>query len=366
MSANFDALATVTIDIRNPVVSDISFDSLLIIGPPPANANENSQPSAYGEYATIDEVGAYWAAADPVYKAAQIAFAQSPRPEKIYIAPITIAANGSDAESRLAPVLEHNSWYVLCTAGVPSGAYSSIASVIESTERMFVYTDISTTATKDDGARMVAGEFVRTAGIYGNTTGETALSADDVNNYINVAFVAKWLNYSSGSETAAFKELNGLTPSTLKSSEMSNLEKKCLNYFIEVGNRKVSMNGMTTSGEWMDIVRFRDWLKNDMQLRVCKLFLNNPKVPYTDSGIAMVQNQMLASLKAGQDAGGIAEDEFDENDQLIPGYTTSVPRASSISAAQKASRKLVDCKFTARLAGAIHHATIKGNLVYEM
>lgn len=90
------------------------------------------------------------------------------------------------------------------------------------------------------------------------------------------------------------------------------------------------------------------------------------KPGYTDGGIALVQNQMIASLKAGQDVGGIAESEFDEDGNEIPGFWTSVPTAASLSASEKASRKLTKCKFKARLAGAIHFAEIKGSLTYTL
>ena len=103
-----------------------------------------------------------------------------------------------------------------------------------------------------------------------------------------------------------------------------------------------------------------------MQLRVVNLFVTRPKVPYTDSGIALVQNQMIASLKAGQDAGGIAETEFDADGNEIPGFVTSVPLSASLSASEKASRRLTKCKFKARLAGAIHFAELKGSLTYEL
>ena len=139
-----------------------------------------------------------------------------------------------------------------------------------------------------------------------------------------------------------------------------------LNYFITVGNKNISMNGKVIGDEWADVIRFRDWLKNDMQVRVVNLFITRPKVPFTDSGIGLVQNQMLASLKAGQDVGGIAEEEFDEDGNSIPGYTTSVPLAASLTASQRASRKLINCKFKARLAGAIHVAELTGSLVYEL
>lgn len=183
---------------------------------------------------------------------------------------------------------------------------------------------------------------------------------------MNVAWVAKWLNYESGSETSAFKTLASVYPSELTTTEMKALEGNNMNFFVTVGNKNITMNGKTRGGEWADIIRFRDWLKNDMQVSVVNLFVSRPKVPYTDSGIALVQNQMIASLKRGQNAGGVAEDEFDEDGNTIPGFVTSVPLAASIPTSEKASRKLRKCKFKARLAGAIHFAEITGSLTYAL
>ena len=70
--------------------------------------------------------------------------------------------------------------------------------------------------------------------------------------------------------------------------------------------------------------------------------------------------------EGGQGVGGIAEDEFDEDGNTIPGYQTSVPLAATISASDKASRRLTNCKFKARLAGAIHFAELTGSLTYEL
>ena len=102
-----------------------------------------------------------------------------------------------------------------------------------------------------------------------------------------------------------------------------------------------------------------------MQVRIANLFFRSPKILYTDSGIALVHNQMIASLKEGVRRNGISSDEFDENGECIPGYKTSVPSSASLTASQRASRKLTGCKFSARLAGAIHAVEIKGGLVYD-
>lgn len=260
-------------------------------------------------------------------------------------------------------------WYVLCTAGIDPAKYEDIAAFIETQEKMFCYTEMDFFGAGEDDSNQptVGNVYYRTMGIYGRVkTSQADEDVPEANPYMNVAWVAKWLNYESGSETAAFKTLASVYPSELTTTEMKAIAGANMNYFITVGNKNISMNGMTMAGEWADVIRFRDWLKNDMQVAVVNLFITRPKVPYTDSGIALVQNQMIASLRRGQNAGGIAEDEFDEDGNTIPGYTTSVPLSSSLTASEKASRKLHNCKFKARLAGAIHFAEITGSLTYEL
>ena len=269
----------------------------------------------------------------------------------------------------IARALETSGWYVLCTAGVDPELYEDIAAYIETQEKMFCYTEMGFFGAGEDGANepSIGNVYFRSMGIYGReSTKQADEDVPEANWYMNVAWVAKWLYYDTGSETAAFKALASVYPSNLSSTEMKALADASLNYFITVGNKNISMNGKVAAGEWADIIRFRDWLKNDMQVRVVNLFVTRPKVPYTDSGIGLVQNQMIASLKSGQDRGGIAEEEFDEDGNSIPGYTTSVPLASSLTASEKASRKLTKCKFKARLAGAIHFAELDGSLTYEL
>lgn len=258
-------------------------------------------------------------------------------------------------------------WYVACTAGVPDSEYESVAAYIESQEKMFAYTETKFFDNGvDEPVPTVGNVYFRTLAVYGKEySDQPEEEIPPANRYINVAFVVKWLNYTSGSETAAFKKLTSVYPSGLTRTEMRQLETACENYFIVVGNRNITMNGITVGGEWADVIRFRDWQKNDMQVGVVNLFITNPKVPYTDSGIALIQNQMIASLNRGVAAGGIAEVEFDEDGNEIPSFVTSVPLAASLTQSEKASRKLRKCSFKARLAGAIHFTEIKGTLTYE-
>lgn len=378
MSKNYDMIATVDIDLVSPIVDDASFGNLLIIGPLPATAPATA-PAQYGAYASLKEVtDAGWktdgAAPDPVGLAAQVAFSQNPKPSKIFIAPMQTSGSGESATTETANttlqrVIEEPGWYVCCPAGVPNAQLADMVATIEASEKMLCYTELGFFGAGTGGANQatVGASYYRTLGIYGRESVDQAdANVPAANKYINVAFTAKWLNYEPGSETTAFKQLAAVNPSALTATQMNALADAGLNYFITVGNRNLTMNGKVMAGEWADVIRFRDWLKNDMQVRVVNLFAVNPKIPYTDSGIALVQNQMAASLKSGQDVGGIAEGEFDENGDVIPGYVTSVPLAANLTASERASRILRKCKFKARLAGAIHFTEIKGSLTYEL
>ena len=183
------------------------------------------------------------------------------------------------------------------------------------------------------------------------------------NMYTHVAMLAAAFVHTPGSETWAYKTLAGIEAEPYTATEMTALDAAGLNYYITCAGKNITLTGKTVSGEWIDVIRFRDWLKNDMQKRIYNLLVTNPKVPFTSGGITLIQNQMLASLIQGQRQGGISPTEYDEDGNEIPGFTTSVPKMTSISDAEKAARTLKGCKFTAKLAGAIHLIEVSGTLV---
>lgn len=386
MINTLNLIATVDINIETPIIYDVSFGNLLIVGPMPSDTTKT--PENFGAYSSLSQVlDAGWSvdAEDPVAMAAQVAFSQSPIPNVIYIVPMKTSADssvvgvgqadsmvvgggasgGETAVEAVTRALEYTSWYVLCPAGVPDEQMPALANLIEANERMMVYSEWKYFTNGEHA--LVDSIYDRTVAIF-SAESATQLAEDvpENNKYMNVAFAAKWLFYEPGSETTAFKMLNAVYPADMSLTNVNKLVAKNINYFLKMGNRNVTMLGKTLSGEWADLIRFRDWLKNDMQQRVVNLFIMNPKIPYTDAGIALVQNQMIASLQLGQAMGGIANDEFDEFGNRIPGYATSVPLASSLSPAERNSRRLNRCRFSARLQGAIHFAEIKGSLTYRI
>ena len=358
--SNLDRIVNITIELQTVVSSGASFDNILIVGPAPKTPLEEVTIPDVGVYTSLSAVNEMgWVSegdsADPVGIAARIAFSQSVKPQKIYIA-VQKTTEGSTLEAPTATLSRaesENGWYVALAAGIPEEDLEDMAEWTEAREKMFGY------AYADPADNPVTNTYYRTFGIcYGDDAG----SGDP---YKHVAMAVRFLSYDAGSETWVNKSLASVSVSKFTDTEIDTIDKDPASYYIQVGDTGLVQGGKVRAGEWIDVIRFRDWLKNDMQLRILNLLVKRPKVPYTDKGIGLVRNQMIASLKEGTRRGGIAEDQYNSDDELIPGFTTSVPLAADLSDTQRKSYILEDCTFSAILAGAIHVVNVNGSLVYS-
>lgn len=359
--SNLDRIVNISIELQSVVSSGASFDHILIVGPAPKTPLEEVTIPDVGVYTTlaaVNEMG--WVSegdsADPVGIAARIAFSQSPKPSRIYIAVQKTTSPGPDLEEptvTLSRAEAENGWYVILPAGIAEEKFEDMAEWTEAREKMFGY------AYADPDDNPVTNIYYRSFGIcYGDDTG----SGDP---YKHVAMAVRFLSYDAGSETWVNKSLASVSASKFTDTELNTIEKDPASYYTQFGNTGLVQGGKVRAGEWIDVIRFRDWLKNDMQTRVVNLLVKNSKIPYTDKGIGLVRNQVIASLKEGTRRGGIAEDQYNSDGDLIPGFTTSVPLAADLTDEQKKSRVLTNVNFSALLAGAIHVVEVTGSLVYS-
>lgn len=213
-------------------------------------------------------------------------------------------------------------------------------------------------STTDLLARMNAKNYFRSFGIYTAATLE--------GEYPEIALMSRKFREQPGSETWANATLGGVSDSNLEEAQAQAIFAKNGNTFEPFRNLALSQNGKVAGGEWIDVIRFRDWLLEQIKVNGFGAFVNN-RIGYTDEGIAILHNRLLQSLNKGVDVKGIAPKEVDPvTGRLIPSYTTAYPAAASISAQTKATRVLSGLKFTARLTGAIHAVEINGTLAYEL
>lgn len=211
-------------------------------------------------------------------------------------------------------------------------------------------------AETDTGSLLKAKNYFRTYWFYDKYAEEE---------FVDAAIMARCFAVLPGGETWANKQLAGVTTNGLRENEYNVITKKNGNTFEPFRNISITQNGKVAAGEWIDVIRFRDWLVETIKTEEFSMLINRDKLPYTDRGIAMVESVLNSVLALGQRRGGIAPTEYDEYGNKNAGYVIEVPLAANISANVKAQRVLRDVKFTARLAGAIHAVEITGSLTYE-
>lgn len=341
-----DKLVKVNISISTAVADAESFDKILLVGPAPSVA-PTTAPADVGVYASLMDIeAAGFKSTDPIYKAASIAFANGAT--ELYVA---IQKEAEQVDATLNRANEMTGWYGFAVCEDNVATFKSAATWADANNKLFGFTIEGTTNT-------VGSSFNYAFGF------ASKVMDDHPNNaYTHIALMCNAMRNVAGSETWAYKSLAGIEPENFTTTEIEAIKTAGLNCYVKCAGKSITLDGKTVTGEWIDVIRFRDWLLNDMQKRIYNALIVNKKVPYTSAGITLIENQMLASLKQGQANGGIAETEYDEDGNAIPGFTTSVPKATSVSEADKAARILKNCKFTARLAGAVHLVEVNGTLI---
>lgn len=386
-----DDIVKCDIDISSPGSSDATFDSILLIVAPPAKAGKKTM-SKVTPISKADELLDYgYTVDDEAYIAATVAFSQSPSPDELYICvrqmvseTVTVddteeetegeeVTEGDVEESTGTTLVYENLKLTLVRAmqecsfyGIHISEFRSaedIASVIEWTEANeklfgFEYIEYDKYPVKNPN-------YLRSFSIFsGLAAGYGINEQPAVNRYAALAWMAKCFGYDPGTETWNLKPLKTILPSVLDTAMKKELASKNINTFLRYAGDNVAIGGYTLGGEWIDVIRFRDWLKNEMQINVFNVLKTNKKVPFTTQGNALIEGAMKETLMRGQDIGGISLTEYDAEDNAVPGFTVTVPAISSYTEAERKARKLTGCKYTARLAGAIHLVEISGNLTF--
>lgn len=275
-------------------------------------------------------------------KAAGVSFSASVGAK---LALVHTTANVGIESDILNAVEEDFDWYCLLTTAIDDVTIKGAAKTIEGLRKMYIVrqadADIRQSGSSDIASFLKNKNYFRTAIFY---TGTVADFGDG-------AFAGALLTFDPGSETWVFKTLAGVTVDNWKSAEQVYLAGKNANYYVKLAGVSITQVGKTAGGEFIDVIRFVDWLQARMQERIFSRLVNTPKVPYTDGGVAIIEADVRAQLEEGIRAGGLSND---------PAYEVSVPKVSTVDPVSRAARLLPDVSFNATLAGAIHAVEISG------
>ena len=253
-----------------------------------------------------------------------------------------------------AIVVENDDWYALLTLFNSSACVLAAAAWSESKLKIYAAqvtdSEIATVAESiatDIADALKTAAYFRTLAMYHPENGQ----------FVDAAFLGRLLPYQPGSETWRGKTLAGISamgftpPYKMTETWRTNIKAKRCNYYYVFANRNITAEGVVASGEWIDTIRGRDWLQVRLQEDVALAVLNSAKVPYTDPGIAKLDNAIRGRLQIAVEVGFLA-----------PGFTVVVPTAASQAPADRAARILRGYSFNAQIAGAIHLFNITGGL----
>lgn len=298
-----------------------------------------------------------------VLNALRAVFSQTPRPQMCKVGCLDSGVSAETLGAELTAIQnEDPNWYGFALTERDPLLQMAAAEWSETQTKIFFTStadaDVIDPAKTDDVLSKLAGKsFLRTAVI---------VDKNAADQYLEMAWMGRCFTIAPGGETWALKQLAGVQASDWTATEQQTIVKKGGNTFERFAPQiYLTTPGKAVSGEWIDVVRFRDWLADYIQTSLSTLMINRTKVPYTDGGIALIVNNLTSCLSEGQRVGGIAPDEVDADGNNVKGFVVTYPRSIDVSFQDKADRVL-NLSFSARLAGAIHLTNINGNLSYEL
>lgn len=264
----------------------------------------------------------------------------------------TTADTGGDGVSGDldAILLENDAWYAVVSPYRSAAIVDKIGDWIEANARLFCFasadsaiaTHVLSGATDVFAARQTEGH-ARTFGLFHH----------DPMQFADAAWLGKCLPLDPGSETWAYKTLSGVDAVSMTGTEIANVLAKSGNTYTLIAGVNVTRNGIVFANEFVDVIRFRDWLVARMSEGIFGKLAASSKIPFDDDGIAVVESVIRQWLTEGVRVKGLAAD---------PAPVVEVPKAADVPAEDRAARLLSGVTFSARLAGAIHTADINGSV----
>ena len=257
------------------------------------------------------------------------------------VAPTETYVDALDAVSE-----DNDSWYALISDSQDKAVQEALSDAINAQRKLYGISSSDavapTTTETDIGAILNAKSAGRTFGVYLPT------AASD---YPEAAWIGSQLAYTPGSNDWDFKRASGVTVSKLNSTATTNLKEKNWNYYIPKGDVNIFMNGDLFDGTPIDQLVVEDWLYARLQEGIYFRLINSLKVPMTNAGLAIIENEIRAVLSQAEANGAIDR-----------GWTVTTPDILSIPANLRAQRVAGVFVFRARLAGSIRRIEINGFL----
>lgn len=237
---------------------------------------------------------------------------------------------------------ENDTWYALTLDSHDPAVVEDISDAIQAREKIFGTSSADpaapTTATTDIGYILDAKNNNRTFGVY--------LPTADTE-YPEAAWIGSQLAVTPGANDWDFKRANGVTRSVLSSTQKTNLNNKNWNFYTRKAGVDIFQNGDMFGGAYIDVTIGKDWLKARIQEGVFFRLINTLKIPFTDAGFLMIENELRAVMTLAQN-----------NGLVDAGWRIETPPVLSVPETLRAQRAAGVFVIRARLQGSVRSVDI--------
>lgn len=247
-----------------------------------------------------------------------------------------------------AIALAQPGWYALLTTYNSKALVQAAAAWVESNARLYAAevneTDaiLTSVGNADTIDALHTSAYARTFGCY-HPSPVSMFAA---------AWLGRVLPLDPGSDDWKWKRLAGPAAVTMTDTHRTNLRARKANTYDQVAGINITWEGTVADGEFIDVIRSRDWVADDMPKAVFEVFVNNEKVPFDNDGIQMIVAAIDGSMRRAERRGIAA-----------PGTRElTYPKSEDVSSVDKFNRVLEGIKWKFELAGSIHEVDMTGNM----
>jgi hypothetical protein len=238
---------------------------------------------------------------------------------------------------------ENDTWYLLLSETQVAAEQEALSDAIQARDKIYGISSADvvapTTGTTDIGAILNAKSAARTFGVYLPTA---------ATEFPEAAWAGSQLAVTPGSNDWDFKRAVGVTVSKLSSTQITNLKNKSWNYYHAKGGVNIFQNGDMFDKKPIDIQVGKDWLKARLQEGIYFRLINSLKIPFTDAGFVIIENEIRSVLSLAE-----------SNGLLDRGWTVQVPPVLSVPETLRAQRAAGVFVIRARLQGSVRFVDLE-------
>ncbi len=255
-------------------------------------------------------------------------------------------------------------WYGLVVADAQSAAQiEAVATWAETQTIVYVAhtmdSDVPASGSADIASTLKAAEQLRTMPFY---------SRENHGAFPDAAVLGAVLPLTVGSADFEFKTLSGVSADDLSSTEVERLTgtpespstgKRAMIYVEAVptgtnAGTLITRGGLTSGGEWLDVVIGLDYVRALIQERSFNLRISTPKLPFTTGGIDALAGAVRGALRTT----ALAPYNILDPDSILVEET----KLEDVSDADRQARYYDGVRFDARVQGAIRALRIRGTV----